>query len=130
MRKITVLLLILVLSPAAARGHAILVESSPKQDEVLKKAPKEAVLRFNARIEKKVTRATLVDEHDKKVKMPPMQEDKGGPPERLVIALPELKPGAYRLEYRVMASDGHATPGLIRFTVAGPASRPTGGSAK
>jgi len=120
----------LALLPAIARGHAVLVESSPKQDEVLKQAPREAVLRFDARIEKKVTRATLVDGDGKKVKLPPIPEDKDGPPERLVIALPELKPGAYRLEYRVLASDGHATPGLIKFSIAGPETRKSGGAAK
>jgi methionine-rich copper-binding protein CopC len=115
----------LLLAPAAALAHALLVDSSPKQDEVIKSATTRAVLRFNAKIEKQVTRATLRDAAGHDVKLPPLPDDKDGPPDRLIIALPpQLKAGAYQLEYRVLAADGHATPGLLRFTVAA-ATQPT-----
>jgi methionine-rich copper-binding protein CopC len=113
--------------PTVARAHALLVESTPKQDEVVKEAPGEVVLRFNARIEKGVSRVTLIGPGDDKVKLPPLPEDKDGPPDRLRIDLPALKPGAYKLEFRVLASDGHATPGLLRFTVSPPARGAAGG---
>jgi copper resistance protein C len=116
-------LLVLILfgaAPAATQAHAILVDSTPKQDEVVTAAPKEVVLRFNARIEKNVARATLTDGSGQKIKMPPVPEDKDGPPERLIIPLPKLAPGSYRLEYRILASDGHSTPGLVRFKVKAP----------
>jgi methionine-rich copper-binding protein CopC len=112
------LIFALAVAPTLALAHAILVESSPKQDEVLKSPATRAVLRFNARIEKGVTRATLRDAAGHDVKLPPIPDDKDGPPERLIIALPPLKPGAYQLEYRVLAADGHATPGLLKFSVA------------
>ena len=114
---ISMSLLLLVATPTRTLAHAILVESAPKQDEVLATGPKEVVLRFNARIEKKVARATLTDGSGKKIKLPPIPEDKAGPPDRLVIPLPALKAGSYRLEYKVLAADGHATPGLLRFKV-------------
>src|SRR3982751_2403739 len=107
--------------PRVARAHALLVESTPKQDEVVTEAPREVVLKFNARIEKKVSRVTLLDERGEKVKLPPPPDDGQGPAERLRVALPALKPGAYKLEFLVLASDGHATPGLLRFTVSSPA---------
>jgi methionine-rich copper-binding protein CopC len=107
--------------PTAARAHAVLVESSPKPGEVLKDAPKGVVLRFNAKIEKRLTRVTLADGDGKKVKLPPIREDKAAPANELIIPLPELKPGVYRLEYRVLAADGHSTPGLLRFEIARPA---------
>lgn len=117
------LVLTLALAPAAVvLAHAVLVESSPAQDEVLKAPATRAVLRFNARIEKAVTRVTLVDGDGHAVKMPRIPADPDGPPDRLVVPLPPLKPGAYRLEYRVLAADGHSTPGLIRFTVSPPAA--------
>jgi len=114
----------LLAAPAVVRAHALLVESSPKQDGVVNEAPKEVVLRFNARIEKKVSRVTLLDGGGEKVKLPPLPEDGDGPAERLRVALPALRPGAYKLEFRVLASDGHATPGLLRFTVSAPATPP------
>ena len=69
-----------------------------------------------------MTRATLSDAGGHKVALPappPSPGDDDGPGDRVTIALPAaaLKPGAYRLEYRVLAADGHATPGLLRFTV-------------
>lgn len=125
----------LLLAPAAALAHALLVDSAPKQDEVLKSPATRAVLHFNARIEKQVTRATLRDAAGHDVKLPPFPDDKDGPPDRLIIALPaHLKAGAYQLEYRVLAADGHATPGLLRFTVTatGPTTVPAaaGGAPK
>lgn len=120
--------LLLAALPTAARAHALLVESTPKQDEVTNAAPAEVVLRFNARIEKGVSRVTLLGPGGDKVKLPPLPEDKDGPPDRLRVDLPALKPGAYKLEFRVLASDGHATPGLLRFTVPPPARGEAGGS--
>ena len=128
------LLVALALAPAMALAHALLVDSSPKQDEVLKSPATRAVLHFNARIEKQVTRTTLRDAAGHDLKLPPLPDDKDGAPDCLIIALPPgLKPGAYQLEYRVLAADGHATPGLLRFTVAAatqPATAPAPGGAK
>jgi methionine-rich copper-binding protein CopC len=117
-------LLLLCLTPAVALAHALLVDSSPRQDEVLKSPTTRATLHFNARIEKKVTQATLRDAAGHTVKLPPLPDDSAGPPDRLIIALPPLTPGAYHLEYRVLASDGHATPGLLRFSIGGAATQP------
>ena len=38
-------------------------------------------------------------------------------PERVVVALPALAPGAYMLQYKVLAEDGHASQGAVRFTI-------------
>jgi len=120
--------LFLLAAASVLQAHALLVGSTPGQDEVLKEAPAEVVLRFNARIEKPVSRVTLLGPGGDKVKLPPLPDDNDGPPERLKIDLPALKPGAYKLEYRVLASDGHATPGLLRFTIAPPLRGGAGGS--
>jgi len=120
--------LLLASLPTVARAHAILVESTPKQGEVTKKAPTEVVLRFNARIEKAVSHVALLGPGGDKVKLPPLPEDRDGPPDRLRIDLPALKPGEYKLEFRVLASDGHATPGLLRFTVSPPPRGGAGGA--
>src|SRR5258708_11704111 len=119
-----------LLAPMLALAHALLMESSRKQNEKLKTPATQAVLRFDARIEKSVTRVTLVDGDGHKIKMPPIPEDKDGPEDRLTIPFPALKPGAYQLQYTVLAADGHATPGILRFTIAAgattaPTSRPT-----
>jgi methionine-rich copper-binding protein CopC len=123
------LLLGLAVCAPAAGAHAILVESSPTEGESCRAAPKEAVLRFNARIERKVARVTLLDGDGQRVALPPIPAGgKDAASDRLTVPLPALKPGSYRLEYRVLAADGHATPGLLRFSVAPPphpATNPT-----
>jgi copper resistance protein C len=128
------ILLFVVLISSWASGHAILAESTPKQDAVLADAPKEAVLRFNARIEKKMTAVTLVDADGKKLPMPPIPADPNGAPDKMVVPLPEMKPGAYELQFRVMATDGHSTAGELRFTISGPttspATQPSGGATR
>ena len=105
------------LMPGVAMGHALLMESSPKQDEALKAPATQAVLRFDARIEKSVTRVRLVDGEGHKLQMPAMGEDTEGQEDRLTIPLPALGAGAYQLQYTVLAADGHATPGILRFTI-------------
>jgi methionine-rich copper-binding protein CopC len=125
-RGLVVLIVCCVLTPAVALAHAVLVESSPRQDQTLTAATTRAVLRFNARIEKKVTRVNLVDANGRKMKLPPLPDDADGPEDRLIIALPAtLPPGSYRLEYTVLAADGHSSPGVLRFTLGGGAATAT-----
>jgi methionine-rich copper-binding protein CopC len=102
---------------ALVSGHAVLVESSPRDGEALATPPPVAVLRFNVRIERRLTRVALTGPDGRAIALPAAQALVEDPPGRLSIPLPPLAPGAYRLTYVVMAADGHATPGLVRFTV-------------
>lgn len=104
-------------APCASSPHAIVLESSPLPDAVLRQSPSEVTLRFNSRIEKRFTRVTLglVDRAPVLLALPA-----GGAettPDRLTIPLEALGPGAYVLRYRVLAVDGHITEGALRFTV-------------
>jgi methionine-rich copper-binding protein CopC len=121
MKTLVVTLLVAALAaPVRARAHAILVESSPADQAALKEAPPRALLRFNGRIEKGVSQVTLYDSAGKKLALPDGAAQRGaGPPDQLVIPLPKLPPGQYRLQYRILAIDGHATPGQIRFSIQG-----------
>jgi methionine-rich copper-binding protein CopC len=101
-----------------AHGHAIVLESSPKHDATLARPPERIVLRFNSKIEKRLTRVTLTAGDGAAVPMPIATEGAGaGAQDRLVIPLRPLGPGVYVLRYRVLAADGHITEGALRFTV-------------
>jgi methionine-rich copper-binding protein CopC len=116
--QLAVQVLLAMLAVGPAHAHAILIESTPADNAVLKVEPREVILRFNARIEKGVSQFTLHDEKGRKIALPP--QPKGGgtsTPDRIIIELPGIGPGVYRLEYLVLAADGHATPGILRFTV-------------
>jgi copper transport protein len=99
-------------------AHAILVHSSPKDYSKLQTTPKEAVLQFNGKIEKSVTQISLLDNLGKKIPLPqPSKNFAAGSADTLIIPFPALKSGDYLLQYRILASDGHATPGVIHFSI-------------
>jgi methionine-rich copper-binding protein CopC len=108
---------IAALAPLTAAAHAVLLESTPPDGATVSSSPRAAVLRFNSRIEKRLTRVALTDAKGHAVPLPAGPYGADDPPDRLTIPLPPLPEGAYRLTYRVLAVDGHATPGLLRFTV-------------
>ncbi|HTU00700.1 MAG TPA: SCO family protein [Candidatus Sulfotelmatobacter sp.] len=98
------------------RGHAILMESTPKQDDAVAN-PRRVVLRFNSRIEKKLCTLNIVGPGQSNVIL--LRQETDAPPDTLIFHLPELAPGAYRVRWKVMASDGHMTEGGLRFSVSG-----------
>ncbi len=111
-----VLMLSLPASASEVYAHAVLLESTPKDESVLASPPGQVVLRFNSKIEKKITQVVLLDSQNKRIALRPL--DSGpGTSDSLVIPVPPLGPGRYQLQYRILAIDGHATPGLIRFSV-------------
>ncbi len=116
------LLLVVLVSAASAWAHAVVVESSPEDGAVLARAPDYAVLRFNARIERGLSQVSLHAAGGRPIPLPPRSPAPPGQeaPDRLAVRLPELGPGAYEIRYRVLAADGHVTPGVLRFTVSQP----------
>ena len=100
--------------PRIALCHAFVVESTPTEGAVLKTPPGQVMLRFNARIETPVTHVTLTGGHSSKRSMEISSESST---DRIIIDLPELAPDTYTLDYRVLASDGHVTEGVLHFTV-------------
>ena len=108
---------VVALAPGIGSAHAALLESTPRDGEVLAASPPAAVLRFNSRVEKRLTRVALTGPDGRSISLAVGPDLAGDPPDRVSIPLPPLPPGAYRLTYRVLAADGHATPGMIRFTI-------------
>jgi methionine-rich copper-binding protein CopC len=109
--------LLAALAPAVAAAHALLLESTPADGAVLAAAPPRAVLRFDSRIERRLARAVLTGPDGRAVALAVDPAGADAHPDELALVLPALGPGEYRLAYHVLAVDGHATPGQIRFTV-------------
>jgi methionine-rich copper-binding protein CopC len=109
------------LRPLRAEAHAIVLESVPARDAVVDSAPPRVVLRFNSKIEKRLSRVTLAAGRGAPVPMPIATEGSDGDqhPDRLVVPLRPLAPGAYVLRYKVLSADGHITEGALKFTVTG-----------
>ena len=120
LRQLFATVLILCAGSGLAGAHSVVIESSPKDKEVLARAPREVILRFSAKIEKSLTRISLTSSDGRTIPLPGLiREDIREAPDRLVIPLPMLGPGEYLLRYKVLSTDGHATSGVLRFSVVG-----------
>jgi copper resistance protein C len=100
----------------SARAHSLLLESSPAAGALLAVPPPEISLRFNNRIEKKLSTIRLVDEGG--ALRPVTVRAADGPVDRLTARVPSLAPGAWRVEWRVLSTDGHIVSGGFSFRVA------------
>ena len=100
----------------AALSHSLLLESSPAADALLPAPPSEMSLRFNNRIAKKLSTIRLVDEGG--AARPVTVQVAVGPADRLTGAAPSLGPGTWRVEWRVLSTDGHIVSGRFSFRVA------------
>ena len=107
-------ILLLALAPSA-RAHSLLLESAPAADAQLAAPPAEISLRFNNRIEKKLSTIRLLDERGG---VRPLTMLADGPADRLTATVPPLDPGPWRVEWRVLSTDGHVVSGSFSFRVA------------
>ena len=105
---------------ALVYAHAVVIESTPKNGAILLQPPQEIILHFNAKIEKTLAKVSLKTSDGKMVLLPNEainKRDTAETPDYLIIQLPLLEPGTYLLQYKVLAIDGHATLGELRFTI-------------
>ena len=95
-------------------AHAILMESSPRLNSAIKGPDFAINLRFNVRIDGGRSRVRLVSP-DGTVSTLTLGTQTS--PDTLQTQAKGLKPGAYKIQWQVLASDGHISKGEIPFTV-------------
>ena len=107
---------LLFLLPHAAFAHAVLVKSSPAQGAtVTAGGAVNVTLTYNSRIDVAHSSLHLVGPDGKPQSL---AVDAQAAPNLLVAKAPVLTAGAYKLEWQVMATDGHITRGTVEFRVA------------
>ena len=104
---------LLALWPIASPAHSLLLASVPAADAVVS-APPAVTLRFNNRIEKKLSQIRLVGGRGD-AQMLPLRP--AGAVDTLEAPLPSLGAGRYRIEWRVLSTDGHVVRGAFAFSV-------------
>ena len=117
MRRTAFFSLILVMVAGATQvcwAHAILMDSSPKLNSTAKGPDVEINLRFNVRIDGGRSRVLLVSPDGK---VSTLKLTGQATPDTLQTRATGLQPGAYKLQWKVLASDGHMSSGEIPFTV-------------
>jgi copper resistance protein C len=99
-----------------AKAHAILKETSPAANSVVKGPDVPIKLRYNVRIDAARSKLQLLmpDNSTTNLTIEPQPA-----PDVLTSKATGLKPGAYRVQWQVLAPDGHITRGQIPFSVAG-----------
>ena len=95
-------------------AHAILVDSTPKANTAVKGPDVAVTLRYNVRIDGGRSRVQLIQPDGSAVPLTLAKQDS---PDVLQTKATGLKPGAYKLKWNVLASDGHMSKGEVPFTV-------------
>ena len=95
-------------------AHAILMDSSPKLNSTIQGPDFAINLRFNVRIDGDRSRVRLVAPDGT---VSTLALGAQATPDTLQSQARGLKPGTYKLQWQVLASDGHISKGEIPFTV-------------
>jgi methionine-rich copper-binding protein CopC len=115
---LSLLATIVALLPAApTAAHSLLLSSTPAPNSVVAASPPYVSLKFNNRIEKRLSRVRLVDERGAVAAglVATRAEDAA---DSVVAKVPPLAPGAWRVEWQVFSTDGHVVSGTFGFRLA------------
>ena len=97
-------------------AHASLVKSDPPRRASLSESPSQIQLWFNEEIEAAYASVKVLDSSEKSVSAAEpkaVQDD----PKSVVLALPTLAPGSYKVQFRVLSIDGHVVESSYGFRI-------------
>jgi copper resistance protein C len=106
----------LLLVGQLVEGHAIVKETSPAANSTVAGPDVPISLRYNVRIDANRSKLQLLFPNNTTTDL---RIEKQTSPDTLTAKATGLKPGAYKIQWQVLAPDGHITRGLIPFNVAG-----------
>jgi copper resistance protein C len=104
------------MTPTAALSHAFLNEAAPLVGGTVPASPKEIRLTFTEAIEPRFSGVDLLTGDGRTIATGPAVVDSRND-SQLVLALPPLAPGRYRVRWHVVSVDTHRTEGEFSFTV-------------
>jgi len=109
-----VLVLLLAAATQTCWAHAVLMDSTPKINSTVQGPDLDITLRYNVRVDGSRSRVMLVAGDGTSMPLTPAKQAK---PDVLRMHASGLKAGAYKLQWNVLASDGHMSKGEVPFTV-------------
>ena len=101
---------------SSAFAHAKLQTSTPANGATLSAAPSELRFEYNEAVEPAMSSVKLVGPDSKPVTTDKAEVSKDDD-KVLLVKVPKLPAGAYRVEWSTMGHDGHHTKGTVSFTV-------------
>jgi methionine-rich copper-binding protein CopC len=111
-----ILLLIFVAGLARLEAHAFLKDANPEVGSTMQTSPSEVRIRFTENIEPAVSSIQVFDATGKEVDKHDLHLDRSDHA-LLHISLPPLGVGTYKVTWRVVSVDTHATNGNFTFRV-------------
>lgn len=109
---LTTLLLVAIAQPVWA--HAVLMQSTPKLNSTVKGPDVPIWLKFNVRVDGGRSRLHLMAPDGSPTSLEALKQTA---PDILESRATGLKAGTYKLQWQVLASDGHISSGEVTFTV-------------
>lgn len=110
---IAVVLFSLLSVPSVIDAHAYLEQSFPAQESRLTEAPSEIRVKFTEGINPNVSRLILQNEAGEEIEAQQQANGDDG----LILELPPLEHGIYKVVWQVLSVDTHVTDGSFRFSI-------------
>jgi copper resistance protein C len=101
----------------AALAHAFLKQAAPPVGGTVAISPKEIRLTFSEGIEPRFSEIELATSDGRAIATGPVIRDPGDD-KQLVLPVPPLAPGRYKVSWHVVSVDTHRTEGAYSFAVA------------
>ncbi|EWH22916.1 copper transporter [Bacillus haynesii] len=106
-----------ILLPKAAFAHAYIVNSTPAENQELKKAPAEIKIEFNEAIQKGFHSITVRNSSGERVDSGKTEIDPQNAKIMTVKLKSKIKDDIYSAEWRAVSADGHPVSGTIPFSI-------------
>jgi copper resistance protein C len=100
-----------------AAAHALVVASTPAVDATIAGPAFDLRIQFSDRIDKERSKLSVLSSAGQAYPVQPLDDDSA---DTLAGHVAGLAAGPYRLQWQVLAVDGHITRGEIPFTVTAP----------
>ena len=97
-----------------AEGHAILKESLPAPNATVGGPDVPILLKYNSRVDALRSKVQLLRPDNSVTDLP---LEKQTAPDTLTAKATGLAPGEYKIQWQVLAPDGHITRGIVPFAV-------------
>ena len=111
----------LLLVPAQAQAHALLVSSTPEAGSVLKSAPEQVTLTFNEVVQPLAERTQVLAPDGKRISE---SVTSAGNTVTIRLRTADRPLGTYLVSYRLVSADTHPVGNALIFSVGAPSARP------
>jgi len=106
----------MLLLPGNALAHAFLDHADPRVGSEVDKPPKEIKIWFTEEVEPAFSTIEVYDSNDNQIDLKDTHQDPNDK-KLLIVSVPALASGEYKVIWSVVAIDTHHTHGDFKFTV-------------